>query len=247
MIAAVRETAPRARLLELDVFRGVAILMMIVFHFLYDLHFYQLAKFRLFSNPFWLVYRETLVFLFLGVVGVCLFLEHRNGIRWRPYWRRFLRITAGAALVTVTTYLYDPKRVVLFGVLQLILVSSLLALPFLRRKSLCLTFALFLLAFGHIGDLNESRHYVPYLTWIGFGALRVRAFEIFPFIPYFGYVLLGIYLASFVFKNGQNYLFVRLNSESRRNFFLSFLGRHSLLIYLAHRPISLGIVYLMAA
>lgn len=228
----------------LDILRGVAIVMMVIFHLFYDLNMYKFIRVRLFTNPLWLVYREFLVFLFLGVSGVCLYLVHAQGIRWRRFGKRFLIICGAAAIVSITTYLYNPKNIVWFGILHLIAVASLTSLPFLKRPRLAFVLGLVLLAFGFIGDLNEKSHYIPYLTWLGFGSLRIRTFDSFPMIPYWGYLLIGIFLGAECISKGQGWLFTPIRPESGPNRILSFLGRHSLLVYLVHHPILIGILEL---
>lgn len=231
---------------ELDVFRGVAIMMMVVFHLLYDLNYFHLMKVGLFSDPFWIVYRAALVFLFFGVSGACLVLMHGDGVRWGAFWARFLKIAGAALLVTVSTYLFKPKFAIWFGVLHLLAVSSLLAIPFLTRPRLGMALAVLLLAFGYMADLNEGRHYLPYLSWIGFGSDKLRTYDLFPIIPYFGYVLLGSSLAVKALGEGKSYLFASLNQAAPWNRFLSALGSRSLVIYLVHRPLSFGGAYLIS-
>ncbi len=236
----------RKRYLELDLFRGLAILMMVLFHILFDLNMYGVTHLPLFSHPFWMVYRETISFLFLGLVGFCLYLEHQNGIRWKAFGRRTLRIAVGAFLVSIGTYIFDPHHFIYFGILHFIVAGSLVALAFLHKPRLSLILGIYILAFGYIGHINDPRHSLPYLGWVGFGTSAMQTLECFPFIPFFGYVLMGLALAAQTLSRNKDYLFVKIPPQGDQSWlrFLSFLGKHPLAIYLVHQPILIGIIHL---
>ncbi len=244
MISSEPHPRGKVRYLEIDVFRGIALLMVVFFNLIYDLNLYQVTAIDLYQNPFGRVYIASGVFLFLGVSGGCLFLDYGRQIRWGHFWNRILRISLAALVVTVSTYLFNPKYFVYLGILHFIVLASFLALPFLRFRTFNLFLAVALLAFGYIGDLNAPTHYVPYLAWLGFGSNAAPTFDIFPLIPYFGDVLLGIFLTSQALREGKDYLFIKLNPSRPSNQFLSFLGRHTLIIYLVQRPIDIGLLQL---
>ncbi len=239
----------KIRYLELDVFRGVAVVMMVIFHFLYDVNMFHLAWIPLFTNPLWIVYRETLVFLFLGVSGACLFLDHGkygdspNSIHGPTFWKRTLKLAAGACVITVATYFYDKSLVILFGMLHFLALSAILCLPLTRAPRWALLVSFLAIAFGHMADLNNPPHYIPYIAWMGFGSLRMRSFEVMPLIPYIGYITLGIFIASHEWQAEKDYLVVRLNPLLKINHLFEKIGQHALMIYLLHRPISMAIVY----
>ena len=60
---------------EIDAGRGVAILMMILYHFLYDLTFLKLINITVISG-FWLYFARTTLILFLLLVGVGMALSY---------------------------------------------------------------------------------------------------------------------------------------------------------------------------
>lgn len=235
------------RYVELDIFRGVAVLMMIVFHLLYDLNFQNLTHIPLFQNPFWLVYRETILFLFLGLSGGCLYLVHREQIHWPLFRKRMLRLLIVALLVTVGSFIYARQNAVYFGILHCIAATSLISLALLRHPSQTLLLGILLLAVGFIGDLNERQNYVSYLAWLGPGSLNIRSFDLVPLIPYLGYSLVGVFMMSRVIHTKRDYLFVRLRPEARHNRVLAFLGKHSLFVYLIHQPILVGMIHIFRA
>src|SRR5690606_41797081 len=73
---------------------------------------------------------------FIFLAGLSLWLAHGAGIRWPAFWRRFAKIAAAAALVTVATHFALPGLTVFYGILHSIAVSSILALAVLRLPAL---------------------------------------------------------------------------------------------------------------
>ncbi len=232
----------KKRYVELDVYRGLAVVMMVVFHFVYDLRLFKVVQASLYLHPFWLLYRHFLVFLFLGVTGACLYLVHGAGIQRRKLFVRTGKLLLCAAAITGGTYYLNRPKYVYFGVLHFLAVAGLLALPFLKRRQLCFYVAVSLLAVGFVGDLGDSRNYIPHMGWLGFGKARISSYDLFPLIPYFGYVLLGIYLVQGALKESKAYLFYRI-PQNRATRTLAFIGKYALIIYLVHQPLLLGAIH----
>ncbi len=238
------ESTAHKRYFEIDFWRGLAICMMIVFHFCFDLNFMGFAKIPIFSNPFWLVYREFGVFIFLGISGFCLVLEHQNGIRWKLFWKRFLKLFIAGGLITLGSYYYDPSKTIWLGILQFYALASLLGLYFLRWEKFNLLLGVLIVALGFIGNANEAKNFMGiYWTWVGFGTMHLSTLEIFPLVPFFGYFLVGIYLGKKLLPTHPDYFFHEIAPESPLNRFFAFFGRYSLLTYLLHQPILIGLLY----
>ncbi|MFN3336685.1 MAG: heparan-alpha-glucosaminide N-acetyltransferase domain-containing protein, partial [Thermomicrobium sp.] len=120
----------------MDLLRGFAFLLMVVYHGAFDLAVFGGWPIAVTSGA-WRVFADFIASLFLFVSGVSLVLARFHAsCDPRSYWwhvlRRSSRLAAAAALVTVVTWMISPRDVVLFGILHLILLSSLVALPLLR-------------------------------------------------------------------------------------------------------------------
>ena len=96
-----------------------------------------------------------------------------------------------------------------------------------------------------ISDFYEPK----YLAWTGLFSGSTGSVDFYGFIPWSSAYIFGIGLSKIIFKiNGKgiwtnNFLFsnTRKNSVLFKTFF--WLGRNSLLIYLIHQPILIGIIY----
>ena len=90
------------RILAIDVARTVAILMMVTFHFTYDLEMFGFIPGGTTTHGFWALFARATAGSFLFLVGFSLYLSHGQGIRWPSFWKRFAKqVTACPALVKV--------------------------------------------------------------------------------------------------------------------------------------------------
>ena len=115
---------PRQRIWEIDFLRGVAIILVIGYHFLFDLgEFVGIRKFLGWSTNLssvaWTIAQHFFAGLFVLLAGTSCTLTRSNV-------RRGLRLLAVSLAVTVATYIFDPASAIFFGILQCLAVSMLL-------------------------------------------------------------------------------------------------------------------------
>jgi uncharacterized membrane protein len=237
------------RLSGLDVFRGWAIVLMIVFHFTYDLALFRFIDVNLAQDTFWVGFRYVIVSIFMVSVGVSLGLVHAENIRWNRVGHRALILGAAAAIVTIATRIQAPQMWVYFGILHLVWVASLVGVLFLGRPWLALIVALVIFVGSHDhGPLWQFQHLL-YL-WLRHPLhLPHMTEDLARFFPWFGAVLIGSAAHDL---DWYRYFFSMpvLAAANRFNRTLAFLGRHALVIYLVHLPVLFGMVmsgkYLLA-
>lgn len=198
---------------------------MVIFHVTYDLNTFGLASVDFIDNVFWFSFPRFIVTLFLVCVGMSLALAHKGGIRWAAVRKRFYKIGTWALVITILTYLLFPENFVYFGVLHCIAISSVVGVFFVSRPKISLTLSFILI----VSNFIFQPTLVPISAW-----LNVSPMDYIPFYPWFGVVLLGIYLESINFHR----------IPLKRSFLtgpFEFMGKHSLKIYLLHRPIIYGL------
>ena len=221
--------------------RGIAIVMMVVFHFVFDLDHFQYINVDFDHDPFWVNFRILIVTLFLCLVGVSLQLAAGRGLNLRRYSRRLVQLIGAAAIVSLVSYYVFPNKPILFGVLHFIALASVLGLLFLRFYwiNLLLGVAVIVLSTWLQSGLFESSLWY----WTGLMKDRPLTSDYVPLFPWFGVVLIGMYLARVIDK----YELLSKTTQARIGVssFLALLGRHSLLIYLLHQPLFFGGFYLV--
>ena len=237
-------TGPSGRIELLDIARGVALIAMAIYHFTWDLEFFGYAERGLTAVGGWKVFARCIASSFLFLVGVSLWLAHRKGVRWRPFWRRWAMVAAAAALITLGTWYATPDSFIFFGILHQIALASLLGLLFLHAPAwLNLLAAAAVIAAPHFLRTTFLDH--PIFWWVGLSSISPRSNDYVPVFPWFGAVLLGIAAAQLGNAAG---LLDRLRRETPGAWSrpLAFFGRHSLAFYLIHQPVLIGCLWLFA-
>jgi uncharacterized membrane protein len=233
-------TKSGSRFWEVDAARGVAILMMVVYHFTYDLYAFGGYDVDAVSG-FWARFADATASLFLLLVGVSLAITAARGSAgfW-PYLLRGLRIFGYGMLLTVV-FLVFGMGIVAFGILHLIGVSIVLAYPFLKLRFANLFLGVAVFAVGlyvQAGDPTGSPWLLPFgVVPEGWNMPDYR-----PLLPWFGVVLIGLFLGNTIYGKGRPESFPSRSPVAARP--LLPLGRNSLPIYLVHQPL---LVALLAA
>lgn len=230
------------RLILADVARGLALLTMAIYHFSWDLSWFGVVDWDVSGSPGWRLFAQLIAGSFLFLVGFSLVLAHKSGIRWESFWRREIKVAVAALAVSVATYFIFQDQWVRFGILHSIVVSSLLALPFLRVHYV---FALLcgagvILLYHWLGD-----YVLPYrqFFWLGLNSLPEVSVDYVPLIPWFGPVLLGIGCGDILHRYDLLRLLRGSASPSVISRCFAWFGRHSLATYLLHQPILFGVVW----
>lgn len=243
--AALADAGMRRRLPLIDAARGIAILAMVVYHIAWDLFVLGFVALDITNEPGWVAFQRSIVSAFLLLVGVSLVLAHGDGIRWRPFWRRFAMIVGAALLTTAGTFVVFPIYFVYFGILHAIALFSLVGLAFVRVPlwAVLLGIAVVMLPPAFFTDPAMS---AKPLSWIGFWPYPPMTTDIVPVFPWFGLVLIGILLTRGLRRTRAWAVLERPRPAGPAVRGFAFLGRWSLLIYLLHQPLLYGGLSLIA-
>lgn len=233
----------QSRFALVDAARGIAIVMMFSFHFCFDLNYFGFVHGNFYSDPFWLNYRTVIVSSFLFVMGISLYLAHHHAIRWPQYRRRLLILALCAGLVSASSYFFAHERFIFFGILHFITVASLLGLLFLRLYWLNLLLGVALIVLD--SQLKLAFFDQPLWQWFGLMTHKPVTEDYVPLLPWFGVVLLGVFFARFAYTRQHFPPLSHWHSAHPLARLLCLAGRHSLLIYMVHQPIFLGILYVL--
>ena len=241
------------RLWEIDALRGIAIIMMVVYHLLWDLSSMGGLDIAMRSG-FWGVWQNITASLFTGLVGLSMTLSYANarqrqptGSLWPKFFLRGLTIFSWGVVISIVTYVaLGPMFYVRFGILQLIGTSIIIAYPLLRFRWLNLALGILVIALAPA--VNSLHLNVPWLEWLA--PTPGHGVDYAPLIPWFGRVLIGIFLGNTFYRDGQRQFKIPDLAGNGLARFLRIMGENSLLIYLIHQPIMivtltlLGIIHL---
>ncbi|MBP2145609.1 putative membrane protein [Methanofollis sp. W23] len=232
------------RFLEIDLLRGVAILMMVLYHFLFDLSFFGIADVEVHTGV-WKSFALATASLFIALAGLSLPISYaRRKDRlsgqalWADYARRGGKIFLYGLLVTLATWLYLGDGFVVFGILHLIGFAIIVA-PFFLRFGLWnfLIGATVVLASVPLAGVNG-----PYwLLWLGVHPASFYSVDYVPVIPWLGVALIGMAIGFWLYPDGKR----RFGVPEVHHWWadlLSLFGRNSLFIYLVHQPVIVGVM-----
>ncbi|MCF6205901.1 MAG: DUF1624 domain-containing protein [Sulfurovum sp.] len=229
------------RIAGLDIFRGWAILLMIIFHLCYDLRMFRFIDADILHSPSWISFRALIVTMFLLAVGVSLYLVHASGINWGNLRKRLFYLGGAALIVTLGSYIEFPKSWVYFGILHFILLASFLILPFVKHPYFSLVTAVGILWGYAVGILHMEwlfKMLAPILHLPEYTRDLVSLF------PWLAVVLLGVTLGG---TGWYRPLFSAsfFSEEHIGNRMLALMGRYALIIYLLHLPILFFLVEML--
>lgn len=237
------------RLWEVDFFRGLAIVSMVVFHLAFDLNYFRIYEIDM-TGGFWFYLARLTASLFLLLVGISLSLSHSQAklagqLSQYPFrlLKRSLWILSLALAITLVTYILVGRGFIVFGILHLISISILLAYPLLRlgRINALLGLAAILLGL-YIQELEVDYFW---LIWLGLAPRDFVSLDYVPLLPWFGLVLIGMATGGLLYPDLVRRFPLPDISAGPLARGLTFLGRNSLAIYILHQPLLLGLIYLV--
>ncbi len=242
-------TQPARRIAFLDLWRGLAVVVMIFYHGAYDLASIFGVSFSFFGNPVYHVIQRFICCSFILLSGIsCRF--SKNNLK-----RGVITFCCGL-LMTIVTWLVMPSELILFGILHFLGIAMTLAglmMPLLQKipplagfiGTLLLAALTWNVSRGTLGmgvlsvPLPEVLYRSNLLFPLGFYSPSFFSADYFPLLPWFFLFLAGYFL-------GRPFQSPFLPGFFRKNWAppLAFLGRHSLLIYLLHQPVLFGVLWL---
>lgn len=234
----------------IDAIRAVAVINMLIYHLCYDV-FVVFGVWEGFYRSLPVIIWERLICgTFIIISGVSLNFS-RHGYR-----RGIIVSLCGAAVTAVTVWLM-PEQSVWFGVLSFLGCAMLITFA-LRRllnrlrplDGMILFFLLFMLCYGipngYFGlfsvpliNLPNALYHTNRLSFLGFHTKEFVSADYFPLLQWIFLYLFGYQLWRFLIsKDLDRYFYGKIPV-------LDFIGRHSLMIYMAHQPVLYGICYLI--
>ncbi len=226
------------RYIFLDELRGFSLISMILFHLCWNidnlLHI-ELAWYHTTAAQLW---QLSICVVFLLLSGLCIHFT-------RHLLRHTLILAGSALLVTIATWFTGSHTLVVFGILHcmtLCFIFYLISRPLLWRVPplfgllLCLFLYFFTyaipehhLGFGTLKIFLPDEWYTSYwLSPVGLLSPDFYSSDYFPIFPNLFLFLAGYFLGRFPLPNWTQ----RTNCRP-----LSWLGQHSLIIYLLHQPV----------
>lgn len=237
----------------LDSIRGLVLISMIFYHACWDLVYLFGKNWSWYQGTGAYLWQQSICQTFILLSGFCWSLGKKPA-------KRGLVVFLAGAIVSMVTILFLPNDRVVFGVLTLIGSCMLLMIPLhnILKKlpsaiGLVICSLLFLMTkkinYGYVGLKNLCTFNLPaglykgmIMTFLGFPSTDFYSTDYFSLFPWFFLFLSGYFLYGVLSRAGGGKIFNRYFVWGIRP--LTFLGKHSLLIYMLHQPVIYGILWL---
>lgn len=235
------------RFWEIDFFRGIAVILMVVFNYAFALQYLRVLYLDL-GWAFWWLFPRLIAGMFIFIAGVSVSVSRsrlkNESAAKRKYILRGAKIFSLGLLITLATLVFVPSSFVVFGILHLLGSSIAVSPLFLRMRSRhLLIFAAGSLAAGVY--LQTTAVSFPWLLWLGFVPEDFSTLDYFPLLPWLGIFLLGMAFGSRFYKNARRRF--SMPEQPAASGVFCFLGRRSLWIYMAHVPLLVLVLSLLGA
>ncbi|HHT17243.1 MAG TPA: DUF1624 domain-containing protein [Papillibacter sp.] len=226
---------PRRRIDLIDALRGLAVVLMVMHHFAYDLVVYAGAPVWLFTNPVIDIFHYIFAGLFIFLSGVSSRFSRSN-------IKRGLKVLIAALVISIVTHLPIIDAPIVFGILHL-LSFCMLFYGLTRRlwdkipRAIAPILYVALIAGSAIAVSFPLKGTGLWLFgWVQEGFFSADYFPLFPWLFVF---LLGTWAGAFVAEGRLPEWFYTFTMP-----FFPAVGRKSFLVYLIHQPILFGLVQL---
>lgn len=238
----------RKRIYILDEIRGICIILMIIYHSLYNLtHIFNFNIPFFYSNTMEII-RLSFVFTFIVIAGIMCNYSRNN-------LKRGLICFGSGMIITIFTKIFIPEQYISFGILHFMGISMIIY--FILEKVLNKIFYLYGIFFSIlffilsykvnnriIGipsvftvSIPNPLYNTEFLFPLGFASQNFFSADYYPVFPWFFLFLSGVYLGKLMKSRNIPDFFYKIHSK-----ILKYIGNHSLLIYLLHQPLIYGLM-----
>jgi len=224
-----RET--RVRYHALDVLRGFCLILMLLHHTLFDIQDLGWAPLTWLDSGWFKVVQTFFASCFVALAGAsCNF--SRNNLR------RAVQFILVALLITAVTAIVTPRLAIWFGIVHLMggatLLYSLVG-KWLDKVPVFVWPILFALTW----QLPKTYTQIEGLWWLGIRTVHFSSGDYYPMMPWFFMYMLGVWLGKQIKSNRLPNRFYRLRCPA-----LEAISRHSLVLFVLHQPVILGLLTL---
>jgi len=249
------------RAFELDLLRGIAILVMLWHHTAYDLRYifnYDIFEFIGNGRWFWGMFHPFFLSLFIGISGVCCQFS-RNNFR-RAIKMIIVAVVFSAVSITADHFL-DLGCAVYFNVLHVIAVGTLLFAIFDHveqkktgsrdsRGGNMVLFVILLVFFILSRAVPYYDYYfkTPWVMILGLDpadGYMITVGDVCGLVPWLGVFFFGVMLGRIVYREKTTFFPNAPKAVRAISRPIEWVGRHSLIIYFLHQPVIYGILELL--
>ncbi len=222
------QTEEKIRYHLLDTLRGIALINMTLYHLFYSMVYIFNYPIKWFDGELAKFWQQCICWTFILVAGATLNLSNNQLVRG-------VKIFFCGLIVTLVTILVTPANRIIFGILSFMgtaIIATHFLMPVFEKLNKKIMSVFMFILFLVTKPITNYRFDIKGLFFLGIKSKEFFSTDYFPLIPWLflfwtGYFLFGIILQNFEAKN-----FLKLKIP-----FVSYIGKHTLIIYMLHQPV----------
>ncbi len=235
----------RIRYNLIDTLRGIAFISMAIYHGVWDMVYIFGKDWDWYGLAYSRIWQQSICIGFIFISGFC-FLMGRSGVK------RGVAVLLCGAVVSLFTNIFMPENKIYFGVL--VCIGSCMVVAYLLREyivkincyvGICISLALFVL-FKNVDKGYIMGIRLPYflyrgvvMAYVGFPENMYRGVDYFSLVPWVFLFFTGIF--SYIAFEKRDLLKYTIRGIRP----LSFIGRHTLALYMIHQPVIYCLLWLI--
>lgn len=226
--------ARRERYQAVDALRGLSIILMVVYHFFFDLTMLGLFPYKVMFCKIVEILQIFFAALFVAMSGA-------SSVFSSNLYKRSAKLLICAAVVTVATYLFDSSGFVVFGILHFLGTASLVCAVFKKFMFKINVNPVIWIVLFVVSRIALNRTFdVPHLWLLGVCDGNFVSTDYFPIFPWIFAYFAGISFGKAATAGRLNGAFYQFKAPP-----LAWVGRHTLAVYLLHQPVIMAIMFLV--
>ena len=234
----------------MDEIRGFAIICMVFFHAFYTMNFLFNMKLGRILMRFFEPASIYFACGFIVISGISSCLSRSN-------MKRGIKLFGISLLLTVVTCIIGNDCEIYFGILHLLSVCMMLSsllMPMINKIPVPIGVAINALLYYMTYDISIGQLHIPFMADVtvpnffyksnllapfGMYANGFYSADYYPLLPFAFMFFIGVFIGRYA-KQGKFPKFM----YKRRVPFFSYVGKHTLIIYIAHQPIIYALIML---
>ncbi|MBQ6052500.1 MAG: DUF1624 domain-containing protein [Clostridia bacterium] len=219
------------RIWEIDFLRGIAFICMVYDHVVFDLNYiFGVNTIQLdFIGDF-----SAIIFMLLCGISTTL---SKNCLK------RGALVFGAAMLLTAVTFavdmIFDTRLIIVFGILHMLGIAMMLSYLVKKMPNILIA-AVSAVLFALYIPFKNIRNMGNLLFAFGIHDAKFYSSDYYPLIPYLGVVFIGIIMGKLLYSDRKSIFSFSLGNNP-----VSFIGQHSLILYLTHQPIVIAILFII--
>lgn len=239
------------RIEALDAVRGISIIYVVLYHFLYDLAEYGFMGWWLMENSIFQTVHIFFLYVLIGLSGICTAFS-------RNIFRRGAILLLIGGIITIVTDIVIPDSVIVFGILSflgtIMLIYGIIK-PALDKLNPMVLLAICVILVIIFRDFETKQGVLHLLVTtvklplptdrtelypLGILSTGFHSDDFFPLIPYGFVFLAGTALSGYISGGKLPKRFYEAKVP-----FLAAVGKFSLIIYIVHQPVFVAAMLLI--